>query len=184
MVNECINIPIVFCHRRRNPSTDHRRQPSTARKAIEGQLSTSPAVQLLAKAPKRHFPPVKARLARCGLGGLPWELYIGGKKRAKTRQRNCVDPQKRSPLRPLRRSFAPPKCSEELRINPGSQRLSKEWSLGDPKRNMLYFSGAKYSLWTSRVNGQPDWSGLHPKLPPLMEDRSSIRKDSIHRKTN
>ena len=36
-------------------------------------------------------------------------------------------------------------------IDPGSQRLSKEWSLGDPKRNMLYFSGAKYSLWTSRV---------------------------------
>ena len=41
-------------------------------------------------------------------------------------------------------------CS--VSICPGSQRLSKEWSVGDPKRNMLYFSGAKYSLWTSRVS--------------------------------
>ena len=36
-------------------------------------------------------------------------------------------------------------------IYPGSQRLSKEWSLGDPKRNMLHFSRSKYSLWTSRI---------------------------------
>ena len=33
---------------------------------------------------------------------------------------------------------------------PGSQRLYKEWSLGDPKRKILYISRSNYSLWTCR----------------------------------
>ena len=61
-------------------------------------------------------------------------------------------------------------------IYPGSQRLSKEWSLGDPKRNMLYFSGAKYSLWTSRVylpircggTNNHCLTGLNPKQPCVL----------------